>query len=183
MGEIHNGSTVRNSFRSECVCTKYFEFGSSCIVKFRSSARHFNIKSNSMREWYLGADPQVDKVPQFERFLTVILLLLCTKLYINTSTHFTLSFRDSRLTSLDHLKKLHLYWGSTSSRKRSVLPLSYPGPTGLLFRSYCREHNGSKRYKAETHLEQTKKVFPLLGPGFVTVNSLAGSPWTEHFGG
>jgi hypothetical protein len=39
-------------------------------------------------------------------------------------------FNDSRLTSLDHLKKLQRHCGSTSSRGRS-LPMSYPGPTGL----------------------------------------------------
>jgi hypothetical protein len=34
------------------------------------------------------------------------------------------SLIDSRLTSLAHLKKLHLYVGSTSSRNRADLPLS-----------------------------------------------------------
>ena len=38
---------------------------------------------------------------------------------------------DSFLTSLAHLKKLHLYCGFTSSLSLSAFPLSYPGPTGL----------------------------------------------------
>lgn len=39
---------------------------------------------------------------------------------------------DSLRTSEAHLKKSHLYVGSTSSRGRLLLPISYPGPTGLL---------------------------------------------------
>lgn len=32
------------------------------------------------------------------------------------------------------------------------------------------------------YLEHMKNFFPLFGPGLLTVNSLAGSPWTMHFG-
>jgi len=43
----------------------------------------------------------------------------------------TSPFLISLLTSRDHLKKLHLHCGSTSSLSLSAFPLSYPGPTGL----------------------------------------------------
>lgn len=59
------------------------------------------------------------------------------------------------------MKKLHLYRGSTSSRSRSVRPLSYPGPTGR---------------------EQRKNVLPLLGPGLFTRHSFAGSRCTLQSG-
>jgi len=68
----------------------------------------------------------------------------------------------ARLASFDHIKKLHLYRWSTSSRSLSLRPLSYPGPTGL---------------------EQRKNVLPLLGPGLFTRNSFAGSPCTLQSGG
>jgi len=63
---------------------------------------------------------------------------------------------DSFLTSLAHLKKLHLYCGFTSSRSLSALPLSYPGPTGLHPRN-TRKRPHSSRVKHETvaNLEQT----------------------------
>lgn len=53
--------------------------------------------------------------------------------YDVTPIYLDLLFNDSRLTSLDHLKKLQRHCGSTSSRGRS-LPMSYPGPTGLCIR-------------------------------------------------